>query len=96
MPVKPMRKPLPWWLVTILALIAVAVAAFIIDAVLSGGHHENAGKTVRYEVSGDAGAANNVTYMINNGQQQDTEVTLPWSKEFTVGQGFQPLANLGR
>jgi hypothetical protein len=53
--------------------------------------NHNAGKTVRYEVSGDSGAANNVTYMINNGQQQDIKVALPWSKEFTIGQGFQPL-----
>ncbi len=53
--------------------------------------NQNAGKTVRYEVSSDSGAANNVTYMINNGEQQDTKVTLPWSKEFTVGEGFQPL-----
>ncbi len=51
----------------------------------------NAGKTARYEVIGDSGAANNVTYEINNGQQQDTKVALPWSKEFTIGQGFQPL-----
>lgn len=43
MPVKPVRKPVPWWLVTILSLIGVIVAAFILDAILSGGHERHAG-----------------------------------------------------
>jgi hypothetical protein len=50
--------------------------------------NQNAGKTIRYEVDG-AAAAMNVTYMVDHGQEQDTKVTLPWSKEFTAGQGFQ-------
>jgi hypothetical protein len=50
---------------------------------------ENAGKTIRYEVTGASGAALNVTYMINEGEQQETKVKLPWSKEFTADQGFQ-------
>ena len=41
MPLKRARKPLPWWLVVILALIGVVVAAIVIDAILSGGHHDN-------------------------------------------------------
>jgi len=51
----------------------------------------NASKTVRYEVTSDSGAASNVTYMINHGEHQDTKVTLPWSKEFTIDPGFQSL-----
>jgi uncharacterized protein YceK len=67
----------------------------ILFAIIVGGCssvlEQNAGKTARYEVSGDSGMANNVTYEINNGQQQNNQVALPWSKEFTVGTGFQPL-----
>jgi hypothetical protein len=44
---------------------------------------------VRNEITGDSGAAQKVTYMINQGEQQDTYVALPWSKEFTADQGFQ-------
>jgi hypothetical protein len=52
---------------------------------------QNAGKTIRYEVTGDAGTANNVTYMINHGEQQETNVALPWSKDFTADDKFQAL-----
>jgi Protein of unknown function (DUF2510) len=45
MPLKPGRKPLPWWLVTILALIATAAAAALVSAVLDGGHHEGMPET---------------------------------------------------
>jgi len=51
--------------------------------------NQNAGKTIRYEVTGDSGTALNVTYMINQGEQQDTNVALPWSKEFTADDKFQ-------
>jgi hypothetical protein len=51
--------------------------------------NQGAGKTIRYEVTGDSGTANNVTYMINHGEQQETNVTLPWSKEFTADGKFQ-------
>lgn len=51
--------------------------------------NQNAGKMIRYEITGDSGAAQNVTYSINQGQQQETNVGLPWSKEFTADQGFQ-------
>ena len=57
-------------------------------AIPGTGLNHNAGKTIRYEVDG-AAAATNVTYMFDHGQEQDTKVTLPWSKEFTAGQGFQ-------
>jgi hypothetical protein len=36
---------LPWWLVTILALIAVVAAAALVSAVLDGGHHEGMPET---------------------------------------------------
>lgn len=52
----------------------------ILVAIIVGGCTQalerNAGKTARYEVSGDSGAANNVTYEINKGQQQDIKVAL--------------------
>jgi Mycobacterium membrane protein len=51
--------------------------------------NQGAGKTIRYEVTGDSGTANNVTYMINQGEQQETNVALPWSKEFTADGKFQ-------
>jgi hypothetical protein len=53
--------------------------------------NQNAGKTIRYEVSGNSGAADFVTHEVNNGPEQDTKVRLPWSKELTAGQGFQAL-----
>ena len=74
-------------LIILFAIIVGGCAPLNQNSVLN----QNAGKTVRYEVSSNSGAANNVTYMINNGEQQDTNVTLPWSKEFTAGQGIQPL-----
>jgi hypothetical protein len=49
-------------------------------------------KTVSYEVSSSgSGTANNVTYEVDNGMQQETQVALPWSKEFTISGGFKPL-----
>ena len=39
----PGRKPMPWWLVLILSLVGLAVAAWVIDSVLSGGHHKDQG-----------------------------------------------------
>jgi hypothetical protein len=45
MPIKPRRKPLPWWLVTILALIAAVAGAAIFSAVLDSGHHEGMPET---------------------------------------------------
>lgn len=63
--------------------------AIIVGGCFPGRLNQNAGKTIRYEVTGDSGAAQNVTYMINQGEQQETKVTLPWSKEFTADQGFQ-------
>ena len=68
-------------------MILVAIAVGGCAQALEG----NAGKTARYEVSGSASVANNVTYEINNGMQQNNNVVLPWSKEFTIGKGFQPL-----
>jgi Mycobacterium membrane protein len=52
---------------------------------LDGGHE----KKIRYEVTDDSATADNVTYMINHGERQETKVTLPWSKEFTADEGFQ-------
>jgi hypothetical protein len=40
MQIKPRRKPLPWWLVTILALVAALVAGAIINAVLDSGRRD--------------------------------------------------------
>jgi methyl coenzyme M reductase beta subunit len=51
---------------------------------------QTAGKTVDYEViSGTSVFANNITYMINQGEQQETKARLPWSKEFTTDGKFQ-------
>ncbi len=38
--------------------------------------------TVRYEVSGTPGTAEYLTYEIDYNQAHETNVTLPWSKEF--------------
>jgi Mycobacterium membrane protein len=46
-------------------------------------------KMIRYEVTDDSATADNVTYMIDHGERQETKVTLPWSKEFTAAEGFQ-------
>lgn len=50
--------------------------------------NQNAGNTIRYDITGDSGVAQNVTYMISQGEQQETSVKLPWSKEFTAERGF--------
>jgi Mycobacterium membrane protein len=66
------------------------VRAAFATAVMVGGCLAVAGcVTIRYEVTGDSGTANNVTYMINQGEQQETNVALPWSKEFTADGKFQ-------
>jgi hypothetical protein len=52
MPLKPRRKPLPAWLVIILALIAVVVGAVIASAVFdSSGHHEGMPETTHADVT---------------------------------------------
>jgi Mycobacterium membrane protein len=50
-----------------------------------------AGKVIRYEVIGNSGMAESVTHVTNNGQQQETNVTLPWFSEFTADQGLPTL-----
>jgi Mycobacterium membrane protein len=50
-----------------------------------------AGKVIGYEVTGNSGMVESVTYMTNNGQQQETKVTLPWFSEFTADQGLHTL-----
>ena len=67
----------------------IALPALFGACAFPGQLNQNAGKTIRYEVTGDSGVAQNVTYQVTGGQQQDTQVSLPWSKEFTAGTGFQ-------
>ncbi|PZT93406.1 MAG: hypothetical protein DI630_27010 [Gordonia sp. (in: high G+C Gram-positive bacteria)] len=46
------------------------------------------GKTVVYEVSGDAGSATSITFFTTgSNQSQDNGASLPWSKEITVDDG---------
>jgi hypothetical protein len=52
-PLKPRRKPLPAWLVIILALIAVVVVGAVIASAVfdSSGHHEGMPETANGDVT---------------------------------------------
>jgi hypothetical protein len=84
----------PWILLGIFIAFAIGVGACV--AVIGGvatevGNQLNqyAGKTIRYEVTGGSGTAQNVTYMLNDGEEQDAQAALPWSKDFTAKEGFE-------
>lgn len=49
---------------------------------------EKKGKTVVYEVTGDAGSATSITFFTNgSNQSQDNGAAIPWSKEITLDDG---------
>jgi hypothetical protein len=57
LPLKPRRKPLPAWLVVILALIAEVVAAAVVDALADRVDHHDSGMskaTIAQVLAGDA------------------------------------------
>lgn len=53
--------------------------------------HSYAGKTIRYELTGDAQSVEHVYYETNNGPQQAANVTLPWSDEFAADQSLRTV-----
>ncbi|MCV7032828.1 MmpS family transport accessory protein [Mycobacterium heckeshornense] len=44
-------------------------------------------ETIRYQVNGSPGAAEYISYAIDYGQQYESTVPLPWTKQFTAPPG---------
>jgi len=65
---------------------------------LGHGNADIAGKTIRYQVEYDSTAtgrpsqrALSISYATSDGEQQQTDVGLPWTKVVSVGAGFTAM-----
>jgi len=74
----------------------ILLAESLSGCMATGMPNMQAGRKVTYEVVGSSAYANNVTWSTQQGQQQDTEASLPWSRIFTTGSGFQSFVVLAQ
>ena len=84
--------------------VAVCVLLMVAGSAVGGcgrfGHSnaDNAGRTIRYQVEYDSTAvghpsrrALSISFATNDGEQQQTDVGLPWTKVVSAGPGFTAM-----
>lgn len=91
-PPRKKRRVWPW---VLLGVIALSIAGFAACTAAVGGAIDSASApaTVRYELIGD-GTATTVTYSTDGGTSQESQVTLPWTKDVQFGDAFLSVTTL--
>ena len=66
------------------SIFVAAVTAFAATVGLGGAAHANPQKQVTYQLSGSAPTADYISYEVNDGQNHQANVPLPWKTQINV------------